>query len=384
MNFTYTNILTKFFNEISDIDNTLDLNDNVKINTSLYDNNDLYNIPDIHNYDDQIIEHITQYKKYKFLYSFQTNKRNINILFIIIDDPKKHHNDILEKLMYIKKWFHFIDNYTDSICSKNLNVYFFILPILKMLPTEINKTIGKINVNSAFTYSCKKNNNIHLYRNEEWFKVLIHESFHALGLDFSNINNNISNTRIAKIFPLNIDFYLYETYCECWALIFNCIFVSYKQNHSKSVKNFIKLFKKNINTEINFSSYQTIKILHHYGLTYHNLYSDDNASIFSRIHKYKEDTPVMSYYIIKSIIINFYEDFLIWCANTNDNIIKFHNKTISIDKHILSFIKFISKKYKSASFINKINESTSILSDNINDLNKIYNTRNLRMSILDM
>ena len=81
-------------------------------------------------------------------------------------------------------------------------------PSMKLLPDTSTENLKK-NVNTAFTYTCNRNNVIHIYRQEEWFKVLIHETFHNLNMDFSKIDNGYSNQFAKDIFNLNIDFKKY-------------------------------------------------------------------------------------------------------------------------------------------------------------------------------
>ncbi len=46
------------------------------------------------------------------------------------------------------------------------------------------------------------------FREEEWLKVLCHESFHNLGLDFISIDTTYlqeANAQVKNIFPVNVD-----------------------------------------------------------------------------------------------------------------------------------------------------------------------------------
>ena len=48
---------------------------------------------------------------------------------------------------------------------------------------NIKEVLGESHVNTAYTWHCSPNNKIVIYRHEEWFKVLIHESFHFFGFE---------------------------------------------------------------------------------------------------------------------------------------------------------------------------------------------------------
>jgi hypothetical protein len=102
-----------------------------------------------------------------------------------------------------------------------------------------------------------------------------------------------------------------------------------------------------------------------------------------RENLYKEKTNVLSYYIIKTVLINNYQGFLSWCKTNNLSLLQF-KKTI---KNQSEFCKFISNHYKSSSMLNGISETKSFL----NELNKkskkinlSYVLSNLRMSICEL
>lgn len=56
--------------------------------------------------------------------------------------------------------------------------------VQKELPENKSEVIGPVNANTGYTYRCEKNNEIVIYRQEEWFKVLMHETMHTFGNDF--------------------------------------------------------------------------------------------------------------------------------------------------------------------------------------------------------
>ena len=132
-----------------------------------------------------------------------------------------------------------------------------------------------------------------------------------------------------------------------------------------------------------------IKILDFMGLTYNDLYSSTNNSIKKRETLYKENTNVLSYYIITTILMNNYQDFLLWCDTNNSNTIQF-NKT---NENINKFCDFIEENYKIKSIIHSSNciQKTylSVKSKKINKQNKQnknldYILNNMRMSICEL
>ena len=63
-------------------------------------------------------------------------------------------------------------------------------------------------------------------------------------------------------------------------------------------------------------------MLNHMNMNYDMLYKNDKTSKYGKI-LYKENTNVFCYYIIKTIMLFFYDDFFKWCNLNNSNLIKF-------------------------------------------------------------
>ena len=75
-------------------------------------------------------------------------------------------------------WLHIANKQKPPTCSQQLNIYIYFTELFKVLPEKKREPIGEKHANTAFTTSCMPSTNIHVYREEEWFKVFIHESFH--------------------------------------------------------------------------------------------------------------------------------------------------------------------------------------------------------------
>lgn len=88
------------------------------------------------------------------------------------------------------------------------------------------------------------------------------------------------------------------------------------------------------------------------GLRYQNLYKDDKLSSGFRKILYKEDTNVLCYYIIKNVLLFFYDDFFEWCLLNNNNVLKFDKTHDNLDK----FYKFVKKKHNSSEFEKSVNK----------------------------
>ena len=119
------------------------------------------------------------------------------------------------------------------------------------------------------------------------------------------------------------------------------------------------------------------------GLTYKDLYSETQRSRMLRENLYKEKTNVLSYYIIKTVLINNYQGTLSWCKTNNLSLLQF-KKTI---KNQSEFCKFIENHYKSNSMLNGVTDTKKFLNElrkKSKKINLSYILSNLRMSICEL
>ena len=377
-----SNFLENIFNDFQKYD-ALFNRTKFNIKSSTFSNEEFEQIPSFYNYTDTIKETIKIMEKEVFNCAFQMYERKVDLFIIINKHQKDKENYIQNILRKTFMWLHTAHSYSDKSCSKQLYIYMFMTPALKLLPTN-HSVLSQNNVNTAFTYTCKHDNEIHIFREEEWFKVLIHETFHNYNLDFSKVDNGYSDQFAKKIFNLSIEFRMYESYCEFWATILNCIYFLYFENKIKT-KNFTKQINICINKELEHSLFQCSKILKHNGMRYEDLYSEKDNSAFARTYKYEEKTPIISYFFFKSILLFSCNDFLKWCMKNNKDSINFSNNTTNIYQKIEDYANFIKKHSKNENFIKLMNENQDKLSQLIkkNGLNEIYNTRNLKLTIID-
>jgi len=307
-------------------------------------------------------------------YTFSLYNRNIVIKFVVEEsDPDiKRYNRYVDTIIM---WLYILNKYSSPNCSKIITIYLYLTSLRKTLPKNKIDVLNENNVNTAFTYGCQYNTEIVIFRSEEWFKVLLHETFHSFGLDFSDMNTTECNKKILGIFKVSSKVNLYEAYVECWAEILNALFCSFfimknKRNFEEFVLNADIL----INIERYYSFFQMVKTLKFMGIKYVDLYSGNE-----RIGLYKEKTSVLSYYIIKLILINNFQDFLEWCYTYNKSLLQF-NKTF---QNQMRFCEFIERHYKAKTFIKDISNTETF----INKLKKKENEyllTNMRMSICEL
>ena len=310
-------------------------------------------------------------------YYFNTPKRTITVHFSLPCNSSITDAYLRNCMKQMFMWLFIAEKFSTSMCSTTMDVFIYMSDFEKKLPND-RSAIGSFHANTAFTTLCKGSTEIHIFRKEEWFKVFIHETFHHLGLDFSNMNENISNIEIYNIFPVKSDINLFETYCETWAEIINLQFITYfgtkmKSEYSKMLVRLENMLK----IEIQFSLFQTAKVLYYYGMKYSDLY-DRNLNSVEKRKQYREDTNVLSYYIIKSILIYNTNDFIEWTVRNNRNSLDFRKTTSNVDH----YCKMIKNLYKSPMFLDNI----KVMEDWF-VRNKTYNSfefQTLRMTLYEV
>jgi hypothetical protein len=334
---------------------------------------------------EEIRKHIDELSVTEFCYNFSLFNRNIKLYFITEDEhielKLEEYNKHVDSVIM---WLYILNEYASKQCASNLIVYFYFTSLEKKLPHSNINILDENNVNTAFTTTCPKDSEIVVYRKEEWFKVFIHESFHNFALDFSDMNNIDCNSRILDIFPVQSEVNLYESYTEFWAEIMNALFCSFVSLKDKNnVEDFLSNSEFFINFERTYSFFQLTKTLGFMGLSYTDLFSKNIHRKVLRETLYKEKTNVLSYYVIKTILMNNYQDFLFWCTKNNLSLLQF-KKTL---KNQIEYCKFIEKNYKKDTMLEGVEQSQkflNILYSKNKKINDNYILSNLRMSICEL
>ena len=318
--------------------------------------------------------------KNAYVYRFTLHGKSYQVVFIYPIDSKYSEAMLLKRIHKVIMWLYIADHFASNKCSQQMNIFMYFTPLEKSLPIS-RKTIEQEHANTAFTTSCKTTTEINLFREEEWFKVFIHETFHNLGLDFSALNENLSRQQILSIFPVESQVNLFETYCEMWAEIMNVVFIVFlstkdKENLGK-IPAMISDISQHLYYERIFSLFQCIKVLHFFGLDYQELHEHSSKNHKARIHKFKEKrTNVLAYYILKAIYMFYLNDFIEWVIHHNRGSLDFtkDNKTIH------SYGEFIKTHHKERSLL----DSIAIMEDWFQTNNKCeVECTTMRMSLFE-
>jgi len=303
-----------------------------------------------HDIPENFIRIIEKNLKQQKVFKTSIGNRTINVIFYA--DAFKSHSP-RKWLEYLKKiyiWLTIISQFASNACVNTLSVFIYLTNEKKRLPKDPATSLGRTHANTAFTTSCTSDTEIHLYREEEWFKVFLHETMHSYGLDFSTMENTSANKKIREIFGVSGDVRLYESYAEIWAEIIHICFLSHFEMIDSPILN-ITSYTKNIEKmlvyEITFSLLQCAKILKHNGLSYDDIAKQDDMSRAKVSKLYKEETPLFSYYVVKSILLFFSNEFIEWTMIHNRGSFNFQKTSQNVD----AYIQFIQKHSKNAKYI---------------------------------
>lgn len=318
-----------------------------------------------------------------YSYSFDVYSRKITVHFTCSKNITQ--TELSYKIERIYMWFQIACKQNPNIqCSEYINIYLYCIDFPKVLPSPntmatINNTISEVHANTAFTTNCQTSTDIILFREEEWFKVLIHESFHNLGLDFNELSSSdtkVLDDRLREMFHIEkiSDIRLYETYCETWAELLNIIFIVYYTNivnrqnqsiiHIKNTKrrktkkrekrslkllsktliqNMTNQFEQQMIYESMFSCFQCAKIMDYNRLHYAD-FIQHKGNIQNISPSYRENTYCFSYYILKSIFLFHFPSFFDFAIhqNNSDQIMKFRLTLENGNK----FVDLIQQNYQ--------------------------------------
>ena len=231
---------------------------------------------------------------------------------------------IMVHFIYMKNTNEFnIDKYIDSLAllfslmnlvthnksvNKHLTVKVYLTPFRKMMP-EMSEEFLPIHVNSALTNVCQNEGEIIIYREEEWFKVLIHECIHSYCLDFSQHDQKLLSKCIVNYFPIRVpDILLSETYAETWAEILNCAIISFHCG-GYTLRLFSLYFNYYMQVEIVHSIFQANKILKRFHSSF--------TSLREKKFLWKQKTHIYEYHVLKTILVFSFDKFIVWCRENN-------------------------------------------------------------------
>jgi hypothetical protein len=289
---------------------------------------------------DYRIANYLQHKKYKVEKTYVIQGKTVNITLYFFKKMAKQSIELLLKKIYLLLLLFFNEASVDI----NINIYF--THFKKHMPSTSEFT--SYHVNSGVCSFGGPVKEITIYREEEWFKVLIHEMFHALNFD-DKFSEYVHPDIVDKFNIQNLKLFG-ETYVELWATIYNVmitIFLS-KQNFFKKVTTYLQ-------KEFMHCIDQNKKILAKNNTTY-------EVEITKPKFIHLEKQNLLYYYVFKMILFYKLNNFLEICNSDN------HILQLNKDK-TTKLLDLIVKTYKHPMLVRLVKHK------------RLRKTRNLKMTI---
>ena len=317
-----------------------------------------------------------------YMFSINNNDIEIHIMYSCgeQEDAQQICNELqqeyFEKAIHrIYLWLRYAYEYKPVHCSRNLTIYLYLTDLMKLVP-ENNEVITTKHANTAFTTTCKPTTEITLYREEEWYKVFIHETFHCLGLDFSR-NQELADwasKQIGTLFSTSTEILLFETYCEINAELFNCIisaFLSKPREQELNKNILIEEIENNVYYEKIFSIIQCNKVLKINNITY-----EDVLKNTSLLKQYREQTNTFAYYVLKPALMSHINEYFDWMREYNKNIICFQNNK----RTATEFIRLINNACREQTYVDNVRAVKKVF-DKVSNTSSEYIT--MRMTVIE-
>jgi len=281
------------------------------------------------------------------------NERIISLHFIYMKD--EYNPSLLHKyLPQLLLLFSLMNEMSSGLhINKTLTVHLYMTKEKKVFSENCDtiSDLSATHINSALTYICMEHGMITIYREEEWFKSLIHECIHSFCLDFSSYDTRSFEEILMKSLPNTIRDPRYsETYTEIWAEIINIAFISFFMS-KRDFNNFTSMVEFYMQVEIIHSVTKANQILAKNGITFETLIEKRD---------WVQQTHVYEYHILKTILLFSAGEFMSWCYENNglhmipiqkNNIDDLCKLVITSYKHpyFIYFVKKIGDKFKSNS-----------------------------------
>jgi len=284
----------------------------------------------------EIQDYILNEQSTAITYNFAVGVRTVVLHFVVFNkrNPDLNMRKLREHAMRVCALMHLVSMHASrATCSSALNIFIYMTHFKKLFPGEKGEAFDSEHANTGMSHHCAKTNDIVVYRKEEWFKVLIHESFHAFGLSFieSDMPDGVDaamQAMLKKTYAISHPVRVYETYCEIWARILNVVFACFSPDSHTShnspdpvlnlkLNAFAECVMDGLHKDAQHALKQCAKIMHHMGIPHAVIMNPtkDNRAIVAE--KYRENTNVFAYYVMTCALQHSPDVFLVWCYKNN-------------------------------------------------------------------
>ena len=273
---------------------------------------------------------------YRFTVSNQhphAASRSIVLHFVVFNKLELNLKKMLAHARRVCALLHLVSMHASrATCSSTLNIFIYMTKFKKLFPAAMGEAIDAEHANTGLSYHCAKNNDLVVYRKEEWFKVLIHELFHAFGLSFIEEDmppgvDAAMQTMLKKTYAISHPVRVYETYCEIWGRVLNVCFACFSPSTTGTmgaspvlnpkVNAFIECVMDGLHRDAQFALHQYAKIMRYMDIPCAVMCAPTSENRAIVAEKYRESTNVFAYYVMTCALLNSPDAFLVWCYENN-------------------------------------------------------------------
>ena len=210
----------------------------------------------------------------------------------------------INSLMVMLSFVHMLGSHK----VRNIHMKYYLLDVKRVLDGDT--FFDKEEVNGGSCWSSPDECSITVWRKEEILKVSIHELIHGLHYDYKQDTSEIIQHYRQKYGISSPKMNTFEAYTEIWAELLHCYLLS-----KLSDKHSYDLFSANVGIEKEFSQLQANKVL----------------SLVKKNKDANKETNVTSYYLIKVELWLHLQEFLNYCLQNNQDMIKLTDKERYLD-----------------------------------------------------
>lgn len=274
----------------------------------------------------------------------------------------------IEFLVFYLRWIEYILNKIKP-ATRDITITIYLTSAKKVFPKD-GKRLSPLNVNSGVTttYSYTNRRDVIVFREEEVFKVAMHEMIHAYNIDSIYIPE-LSEKEFQAYFGRKCKLYINESFTDTLACIYNVLsfsvlLVKFKDSSLLNIdsKDVLPIFTKYILKERAYILEKSKDVLLYEG------YAFNKKGLVQMSHE-DESTHILSYYVLKAM--NFH------------NLEEFVSLLSSQGFYIKQDYLYISMMAKSVGIIINKSEKENYWSY-ISRLKKQHLSPSLRMSVIDI
>jgi hypothetical protein len=285
---------------------------------------------------EEIQHHILNEQSTVITYQFTVlDRRAIVLHFVVFNTPSPDLKKMLARAKRVCALMHLVSMHASrSTCSATLNIFIYMTKFKKLFPVARGQALEAEHANTGLTYHCARNNDLVVYRKQEWFKVLIHELFHAFGLSFieSDMPPGVDaamQVMLKKTYAIATPVRVYETYCEIWARVLNVCFACFSPSDESrfggggnpilnlKLNAFSECVMDGLHRDAQFALQQFAQIMRYMDIPCAVMCNPTKENRAIVAEKYRENTNVFAYYVMTCALLNSPDVFLAWCYKNN-------------------------------------------------------------------